>query len=390
MINALKRIWLISIREWKRMVSRPLYIFCMVIAPIFCYIFFTTLMGEGLPNNMPVGVVDMDNTSTSRNIVHNLDAFQMTDIVAQYSNFDDARKAMQQGKIYAFYYIPRHTTEKALASRQPKVSFYTNNAFLIPGSLLWKEMRMMSELASGAVGRASLRAKGFTDKQAAAFLQPIVIDAHPLNNPWLNYSIYLSNTIIPGILMLLIFQMTIYSVGVEQKNNTVKKWFGYADNNIIIALTGKLLPQTFVFFMVTSLYDAYLYGFLHYPCNGGLFPMMLAALLLVVASQAFGLFLYGAIPSMRLAMSSASLWGVLSFSLSGFTFPCMAMHPALQGLAYLFPLRHYFLIYVNQALNGYPMIYAWKSYLMLLIFLALPFFIIKRLKMELMNYKYMP
>lgn len=390
MINALKRIWLISIREWKRMVSRPLYIFCMVIAPIFCYIFFTTLMGEGLPNNMPVGVVDMDNTSTSRNIVHNLDAFQMTDIVAQYSNFDDARKAMQQGKIYAFYYIPRHTTEKALASRQPKVSFYTNNAFLIPGSLLWKEMRMMSELASGAVGRVSLRAKGFTDKQAAAFLQPIVIDAHPLNNPWLNYSIYLSNTIIPGILMLLIFQMTIYSVGVEQKNNTVKKWFGYADNNIIIALTGKLLPQTFVFFMVTSLYDAYLYGFLHYPCNGGLFPMMLAALLLVVASQAFGLFLYGAIPSMRLAMSSASLWGVLSFSLSGFTFPCMAMHPALQGLAYLFPLRHYFLIYVNQALNGYPMIYAWKSYLMLLIFLALPFFIIKRLKMELMNYKYMP
>jgi len=390
MISALKRIWLISNREWKRMVSRPLYIFCMVIAPIFCYIFFTTLMGEGLPNNMPVGVVDMDNTSTSRNIVHNLDAFQMTDIVAQYSNFDDARKAMQQGKIYAFYYIPRHTTEKALASRQPKVSFYTNNAFLIPGSLLWKEMRMMSELASGAVGRVSLRAKGFTDKQAAAFLQPIVIDAHPLNNPWLNYSIYLSNTIIPGILMLLIFQMTIYSVGVEQKNNTVKKWFGYADNNIIIALTGKLLPQTFVFFMVTSLYDAYLYGFLHYPCNGGLFPMMLAALLLVVASQAFGLFLYGAIPSMRLAMSSASLWGVLSFSLSGFTFPCMAMHPALQGLAYLFPLRHYFLIYVNQALNGYPMIYAWKSYLMLLIFLALPFFIIKRLKMELMNYKYMP
>ncbi len=390
MVDALKRIWFISVREWKRMVSRPLYVFCMIIAPIFCYVFFTTLMGEGLPNNMPVGVVDMDNTSTSRSIVRNLDAFQMTDIIAQYSNFDDARKAMQQGKIYAFYYIPRHTTEKALASRQPRVSFYTNNAFMIPGSLLWKEMRTMSELASGSVGRATLRAKGYTDKQAVAFLQPIAIDAHALNNPWLNYSVYLSNTILPGILMLLIFQMTIYSVGVEQKDDTVKKWFGYADNNIIIALTGKLLPQTFIFFMVTSLYDAYLYGFLNYPCNGGILPMMLASLLLVLASQAFGLFLYGALPSIRFAMSVASLWGVLSFSLSGFTFPCMAMHPTLQGLAYLFPLRHYFLIYVNQALNGYSMIYAWQSYLMLLVFLALPFFIIKRLKMELMNYKYMP
>ena len=42
-------------------------------------------------------------------------------------------------------------------------------------------------------------------------------------------------------------------------------------------------------------------------------------------------------------------------SISGFSFPVMAMHPALQVLSNLFPLRHYFLIYVSQTLNGYPM-----------------------------------
>ena len=56
----------------------------------------------------------------------------------------------------------------------------------------------MSELAGGAIGRATLYAKGATEDQAMAFLQPIVIDSHVLNNPWLNYSVYLSNTIIPG------------------------------------------------------------------------------------------------------------------------------------------------------------------------------------------------
>lgn len=54
----------------------------------------------------------------------------------------------------------------------------------------------MSELAGGAIGRATLYAKGATEDQAMAFLQPIVIDSHVLNNPWLNYSVYLSNTII--------------------------------------------------------------------------------------------------------------------------------------------------------------------------------------------------
>lgn len=41
-------------RELRRLVSRPLYLFCMVIAPLFCYIFFTTLMDSGLPTDMPV------------------------------------------------------------------------------------------------------------------------------------------------------------------------------------------------------------------------------------------------------------------------------------------------------------------------------------------------
>lgn len=347
-------------------------------------------MGEGLPKNLPVGIVDMDNTSTSRSIVRNLDAFQMTDIVSSYGNVNDARKDIQKGKIYAFYYIPRHTTEKALASRQPTVSFYTSYCYLIPGSLLWKEMKMMSELASGAVGQASLKAKGLSDIQTATFLQPIVIESHALNNPWLNYSVYLSNTILPGILMLLIFLMTVYSIGVEQKDGTAQELFDMANGNTIVALIGKLLPQTIIYFLVTSLYDAYLFGFLNYPCNSGIGPMLLAALLLVLASQSFGIFLIGILPSMRLAMSTASLWGILSFSTCGFTFPWMSMHPTIKGLAYLFPLRHYFLIYVNQALNGYPMAYAWQSYLMLLIFMLLPFLVFKHLKVELLKYKYMP
>ena len=108
-------IFQIAKREVFRIATRPLYLFCMVIAPLFCYIFFTTLMWNGLPTDMPAGVVDLDNTATTRNIIRNLDAFQQTKIVAHYAGFADARKAMQEGKIYAFYFIPEGTTAKALS-----------------------------------------------------------------------------------------------------------------------------------------------------------------------------------------------------------------------------------------------------------------------------------
>lgn len=385
-----KRILLIARRETFRIASKPMYLFCMVIAPIFCYLFFTTLMGKGLPTNLPAGVVDLDNTATTRNIVRNLDAFQQTDIIAHYPSFEEARKAVQRGEIYSFYYIPQGTTEKALSSRQPKVSFYVNYSYLIAGSLAYKDQRTMSELAGAAVGQATLLAKGATEEQAISFLQPIVIDTHALNNPWLNYSVYLCNTLLPGVLMLLIFLTTTYTLGVELKENTAQQLMKMADNSIVTALIGKLLPQTILFFISTTFYNAYLYGFLHYPCHSGILPMLFAGLLMVLASQAIGIFFFGLFGSMRLSLSVASLWGVLSFSISGFSFPVMAMHPTLQALSNLFPLRHYFLLYVNLALNGYPMIYAWHSVVALLLFILLPFFVLKKLRTAMLHYVYIP
>lgn len=380
----------IAKREVLRIAIRPLYLFCMIIAPVFCYLFFTTLMANGLPTDLPAGVVDLDNTSTTRNIIRNLDAFQQTHIVAHYPSVMEARKAIQRGEIYSFYYIPEGTTEATLASRQPKVSFYVNYSYLIAGSLLYKDQRTISELAAGAVGRATLYAKGATEDQAMAFLQPIVIDTHALNNPWLNYSVYLCNTLFPGILMLLIFLTTIYTLGEEVKNGTGRELMRLADNSITKVLIGKLLPHTLVFFVIAVFYNVYLYGYLHYPCHSGIFPMLLAGLLLVLSSQAFGVFLFGLIGSFRLALSAASLWGVISFSISGFTFPVMAMHPTLQALCVLFPLRHYYLLYVNFALNGYPLIYAWQAVAALLVFLLLPFLVLKKLRTILLQYVYVP
>ena len=385
-----QRLLLIAKREIYRIGTKPMYLFCMVIAPIFCYLFFTTLMDSGLPTNMPTGVVDMDNTSTTRSILRNLNAFQKTNIVAHYASFDEARQAMQRREIYSFYYIPKGTTEEALASRQPKVSFYLNYSYLIAGSLSYKEERTISELAGGAIGRATLRAKGATDAQAVAYLQPIVIDTHILNNPWMNYSVYLCNTLVPGMLMILMLLTTVYTLGTELKENTAKELMQLADNSIVTALAGKLLPQTAVFFISTVFYNTYLYGFLHFPCNSGILPMLLAGLLLVLSSQALGIFFFGMFGSLRLALSTASLWGVISISISGFSFPVMGMHPTLQGLSVLFPLRHYFLIYVDLALNGYPLIYAWHSVVALLIFILLPFFVFKKIRTAMMHSVYIP
>lgn len=380
----------IARRELRRMASKPIYWFCMIAAPLFCFVFFTSLMAEGLPTDMPLGLVDNDNTTTSRSLARNLDAFEMTSIKEQYANVTEAREAVQRGDIYGFYYIPKGTTRKAKRQELPIVSFYTNYSYLVAGSLLYRDMRTMSELASGAASRTVLYAKGATERQAMAFLQPIVIDSHAISNPWLNYNVYLSNVILPGLLMLFIFMVTVFSIGTEVKYNTVHDWLIMARGSMFHALAGKLLPQTLIFFLIGIAFAIGLYGVLHFPCHCGLPTMLLVMFLGIIGAQGLGVFMFAMLPTLRMSLSFASLWGVISFSICGMSYPVMAMHPTLQGLSLLFPLRHYFLLYVNCALDGYPLMNAAPYVVGLLLFAMLPLLLLRRLKKMLLVVPYIP
>jgi len=362
----------------------------MVFAPLFCFIFFTTLMKEGLPESLPAGVVDEDNTAVSRSIIRNLDSYQQTEIVRQYSNFAEAREAMQRNEIYGFFYIPRGTQDKASSQEQPKISIYTNATYLIPSSLLYRDMKTMAVMASAAVGREVLTARGANMDQAMGFLQPIKMDMHALGNPWLNYNVYLSNTMLPAVLVLMVLMVTCFSIHSELKDGTAGKWMEMAGDNVLKAVSAKLFPQTVVFSFMALVYIVILYGYLGFPANNGLWPMLLAAQLLILASQGFAVFIASAIPSLRWSLSLCTLWGVLSIPISGFSFPVMGMPEALQALSYLFPLRYYFLIYVDQALNGIPMVYSAWFYTALVAFLILPLVDISLLRKAAHEYTYLP
>jgi len=389
-MSILSKIARITLREFRIHGKNHIYIFCTVIFPLFLIFFFTNFLGQGLPTNMPAGIVDMDNTSTTRRLIRMLDSYQSSEVVAHYPTVNEARQAMQRGDIYAFFYFPKGTTEELLASRQPKISFYYNNSFLLAGSLMYKDMRVVATRAAAGVGLAKMQAQGYTEDQIMAFLQPIVVDTHPTINPYLNYNFYLSTTIIPGCLMLFIFLITAYSIGTELKFGKSKEWMAMADNNIHVAMLGKLLPQFVVHLIIVLIYLVYTFEILQFPHACSFWQLIPYGILLVAVSQAFGVFAFGLMPSLRMSMSICALWAMLSFTISGFAFPLDAMDPQIQALSWLFPLRSFFMIYQMTLFNGYPTSYAWIYYVVLMIFLVLPFFVLPNIKKAMLKFVYIP
>lgn len=367
-------------RELKRMVGRPIYFISTFVIMTFCYVFFLTFFNEGQPNKMPIGVVDLDNSSLSRQFTRNLESTQQVKIAMRLNSHKEAREEMQLGNIYAFVEIKHHFANDVISNRRPPITFYINDGYLIAGSLIAKDITYMSAATSIGMQRKILRAKGLDEARIKGIIQPIAMDTHLIGNPWANYGTYLLNVILPGMLQIMVLMMTVFPIGVEYKERTTREWLASSGNSMLPALAGKLVPYTIIFTILGVIGNILLYEYMRYPMNSSIGWMFLATFILVLSSQAVGILFIGITPVLRDGVTFAGLFGTLGITFAGSTFPIEQMPAATRILSHLFPIHHYFNIYVDQALNGVEVHHSFVSYIAMISFMILPLFVFFRLK----------
>jgi len=372
-------IWRVLLRELHMMFARPLYLFASVGVMLLSTFFFLTLMQGGSAEKMPVAVVDLDQTSISRRLIHEMQATPSVDIQLVTNSYPEAREAMQQGRIYGIFVIPECFYDELVSFKRPKMDFYVTNAYTVGGNTAYKQMLTMVNLTSGAFQREVLRKKGLPDDIIMHRIQPLAIEGHMIANPWGNYSVYLVSTILPGILGLICLMLTIFAIGFELKMRTSHAWLKAAGGNYTVAMIGKLIPYTLIYIILGIGCHIILYRFAGFPVYGSHSRLMFGLLLFIFAMEALGITLIGLLPTLRDALSIGALYSMLGFSLSGFTYPQMAMLPPVKALSYLEPLRHYYLIYVNEALMAAPVENSIPHMLALTAFMLASLFVAPRL-----------
>lgn len=361
-------LWQVIKREIRLLTSRPIWLVGMTLVPIFMAFFFLSILGEGLPKKVPAAIVDLDHSPMSRQITRSLNATELVDITCSAESFNDAMDAVQRGKIFGFFVIPDNFERDAESGRGPTLAFYSNLTFYVPGTLVFKGFKTMGVTTSGRVVQTNLVSKGAPQEMAEVLLQPMTIQNHPLHNPWLNYSYYLSTSFLPGIIELMIFIMTVYAIAHELKTGTSKEWLATARGDIWTAIIGKLAPQTLVFTVIGLGINALMFNWHNFPLNGAAWHMTLAMFLFVIACQGYATFVCCVLPNLRLALSICCLTGILAFSVAAFSFPVQSMYGGIAIFSYILPVRYYFEIYIGQALNGIPLYFSRYYYAALLIF----------------------
>lgn len=331
----------VSLRELRRMTSRRIYLGAAVVLPLFLLFFMSTIFGDGQMRHLPIGIVDGDNTATSRSIVRDIAAVPTFEVAKHYTDDAEARAAVQRKEIYGYLSIPPRFEEAMMRGTGATLNYYYHYALLAVGG----EVMSAFETALIPVRMAPIVVEAVTlgagEGNIETFLLPMTSDDHALYNPSLDYAVYLAVPIFYIMFQILMLLVTLYAVGSERKGETAVSWLVAADGNILRAVVGKLLPYTLIFICEALLAGVVFFHWEHIPMAGSMPLFTLATVLFIVATQAVAVILYTLFPVFSLVISVVSMVGSLGATLSGLTFPLSAMSPLVQWVARLFPVRHF-------------------------------------------------
>ena len=378
----------VLLREWRRMTSRRLYLGVCIILPLFTLFFMATIFGNGQMENIPIGIVDQDNTASSRAIARNISAVPTFKVTRHFVNEEAARKAVQKKEIYGYLSIPPKFEQDAISGKNATLSYYYHYALLSVGGELMAAFE--TSLAPVSLSPIVMQAValGVEQDKITTFLLPVQASNHPIYNPSLDYSVYLSQPFFFVLFQVLILLITVYAVGIEIKFRTADEWLFVAKGNMVTAVLGKLLPYTIIFILIGWLANYVMFGILHIPFQGSWLLMNMLTALFVVATQALGLFLFSLFPAISLIISIVSMVGSLGATLSGVTFPVTNMYPLVRDASYLFPVRHFTEMMQNMLYEGSGFIHLWPSVVILCIFPLLALVLLPHLKRAIESHKY--
>mgnify|MGYP000151320487 FL=1 len=378
----------VLLREWRRMTSRRLYFGVCIVLPLFTLFFMATIFGNGQMENIPIGIIDQDNTATSRAITRNISAVPTFKVVKHYVNEAAAREAVQKKEIYGYLSIPPRFEQNAITGKNATLSYYYHYALLSVGGELMAAFE--TSLAPVSLSPIIMEAVslGADQQQITTFLLPVQANNHPIYNPSLDYSVYLSNPFFFVFFQVIILLVTVYAIGSEIKFRTGDEWLEAARMNMFVAVVGKLLPYTIIFCIMSVFANYIMFGVMHIPFACGFWPLNLTAILFVVATQALAVFLFSLFPAIAIVISVVSMVGSLGATLCGVTFPVDSMYAPVHYASYLFPVRHFVEINQNLLYGDYGFPYTWVNVSSLFAFMLLALVLLPHLKTAILSHKY--
>ncbi len=347
-------------REFALLRARPWDLAMITWVPLLAVLLIWWIFSAGLPERLPIGVLDQDRSALSRQIVRFLDATPGLRVVQRFDDEGAMARALTSGAVDAAVQLPRDLNREVKQGRAGQVVLLHNAQLGTHSSLIQRDVRTVVATVSGGVELAVRNKRGESMIAARATMEPLKAGTVALFNTSGDYEQFLGAALIPALLHILAMTAGAWAVGRELRDRSIGGWLGAAPrwHEALAALAGKLaLP-------FASLSLVGIAAMLWITTGRGWHPVgslgwtLFALVVFLALSIALGGFVAALTRSLRTALSATGFITAPAFAFGGVGFPLVAMPALAQLWAALLPYTHYVRVQMEQLQMGAPLAYS--------------------------------
>ena len=292
--------------------------------------------------DLPVCVVDFDNTSTSRSLIKMADETPELSIERSAASLQEAKEMFNRGEVNAIVRIPKDFEKKILKSESSPVSLYCDGAYFMYYKLAQKALLSSSNTLAAGIEVKKLLAKGENINQATTSVFPIKVDIFEEYNPGGGYGSF----VMPGMIFLILQQTLLIGIGLlggtRRENNSFRFYrvFCNTRGGISSLVLGKSLAYVMVYvfnFMLSLVVINHMFGF---PFRGGFVSELLLLVPFLFAVSFMGLAISTLFRSRVHSLMFLVFLSPILLFLSGLSWPKDSIPEVLQWFSSLFPTEY--------------------------------------------------
>ena len=333
-LNDMCYIWAKETRAlWK---DEGVLLFCAIV-PFLYPLLYSFIYNNETVKDVPVCVVDMSHSNTSRKFIRMVDASPNTKVAYYCNNIDEARQLLGKQVAHGIIYFPDDFETKLYRNEQSQVGVYCDMSLM----LNYKNVYQTSQTIATEINSQIQLSQGtsYTKRDEELSSEPLALDEVPMFNPAGGYGTYL----LPAVLIIIIQQTLMLGIGLaagtSREHNRYQELVPVSRhyNGIFRIVLGKSLCYFMIYAIVTAFLTIIIPRMFHFTALGSgsaLFWLMVPYLLACIF---FGLALSCLVRYRENVFLLVVFTSVPILFMTGVSWPQISMPTFWRGVSWLFP-----------------------------------------------------
>ncbi len=324
-------------REFRLFFSNTTLISVMVLAPVIYAILIGFVYKEGKVTELPVIVVDMDNSPMSRQLIDMIEDNERLGIIAVKSENTGTQDDLVREQAVLAVVIPERFEADVLQKKYPEINTFINTSNLLTANLASQGIQTVLGTFNAGIDMQALKKKGVPAELAGTQYEPFKANYIRLFNPTGNYFVFMWPAILAVVLQQVLLLGFAVSFAAEFRNRTFRSEIISHTRSSVTAIFVKSLPMWLTTIGILAFYYL-MHGLFHAPMPQQPWNFVATTTLFVLAITFMGIFFSVLIPDALKATQILMMLSTPAFLIGGFTWPVSAMPAGVQFLANMIPL----------------------------------------------------